>query len=75
MKRIYFPLPAWGNVGVTDIAWRGVSTGTMNYDNHAWKDYFRVLKSGDKYVLLGIWTAWDKGGGWFTLTYSDAIPM
>jgi hypothetical protein len=75
MRKIYFPLPLWGNVGVVDIVWRDVCTGTMNYDGHAWKDYFRVLKSGDKYILLGVWTNKDKAGGWFTLTYDNSIPM
>jgi hypothetical protein len=77
MRLLYFPIPLWGNVCVTDIKWRGVSTGTMNYDSQNWKDYFRVLENDPvtkKLVLLGVWTARSKAGGWFTLTYDPDVP-
>lgn len=72
---IYFPIPIWGNVGMTDIAWRGKSTATMNYDHQPWKDYFRLLANEDgKYILLGIWTHKHIAGGWFTLTLDERVP-
>lgn len=71
--KIYFPIPMWGNVGMTDIKWRGESTATMNYDNQPWKDYFRLLRSeGGEVVLLGVWTHKHIAGGWFTLTLDRA---
>jgi len=76
-KTIYFPIPLWGNVCVTDIKWRGVSTGTMNYDSQNWKDYFRILEHdpvSQRLVLLGVWTARSKAGGWFTLTWDPMTP-
>lgn len=76
-KTVYVPIPLWGNVCVTDIKWRGVSTGTMNYDSQNWKDYFRVLENdpaNQRLVLLGVWTARSKAGGWFTLTWDPSTP-
>lgn len=76
MKVFYIPIPMWGSVGVCDIKWRGVTTGTMNYDHLPWKDYFRVLiNEPNKIMLLGVWTSKDKAGGWFTLTYDPSVPM
>lgn len=73
--KFYFPFPAWGNVGMTDIRWRGVPTATMNYDHQPWKDYFKVLvNEGDNVVLLGVWTHKDVAGGWFTLTLEPDVP-
>ncbi|RME93373.1 MAG: DUF4334 domain-containing protein [Candidatus Hydrogenedentota bacterium] len=70
--KIFVPIPAWGNVGMTDIRWRGEVTATMNYDFQPWKDYFRILhQSDEKTVLLGVWTHRDIAGGWFTLTLLD----
>lgn len=67
--KLYFPIPIWGNVGMTDIRWREEATATMNYDHQPWKDYFKVLTNEDgKMVLLGIWTHKHIAGGWFTLT-------
>ena len=69
---------------MTDIAWRGESTATMNYDRQPWKDYFRLLSDeGGTMVLLGVWTHKQIAGGWFTLTYdpvyaaadADARPL
>lgn len=78
--RLYFPVPAWGNVGVTDVRWRGETTATMNYDHQPWKDYFRRLSAdGEPTVLLGVWTHKHLAGGWFLLTQdgdacADAQP-
>jgi|JI9StandDraft_2_1071091.scaffolds.fasta_scaffold46380_2 hypothetical protein len=74
-EKIFAPVPIWGNVGMTDIRWRGVPTATMNYDHQPWKDYFRLLsdKSGNV-VLLGIWTHKNISGGWFTLTLDQDTP-
>lgn len=77
VKFVYLPIPLWGNVCVTDIKWRGVSTGTMNYDSQNWKDYFRILEhdpARKRLVLLGVWTARSKAGGWFTLTWDPSTP-
>ena len=75
MDKIYFPIPIWGNVGMTDIKWRGESTATMNYDHQPWKDYFKLLSDENgKIVLLGVWTHKHIAGGWFTLTLDEAIP-
>ncbi len=72
--KFYFPIPMWGNVGMTDIKWRGVSTATMNYDHQPWKDYFRRLSNEDgTMVLLGVWTHKHIAGGWFTLTLDPEI--
>lgn len=75
IDKIYFPIPLWGNVGMTDINWRGESTATMNYDHQPWKDYFKLLsdKNGD-IVLLGVWTHKHIAGGWFTLTLDRDTP-
>lgn len=73
--RFYFPIPVWGNVGMTDIRWRGEATATMNYDHQPWKDYFRVLEDKDgKVILLGVWTHKRIAGGWFTLTLDETTP-
>jgi hypothetical protein len=75
-RRIFAPIPAWGNVGLTDIRWRGEPTATMNYDHQPWKDYFRRLSDdGDPtVVLLGVWTHKHIAGGWFTLTLDPETP-
>jgi hypothetical protein len=76
-KTFYFPIPVWGNVCMTDMSWRGTNTGTMNYDQQNWKDYFRVLEHDEaskRLVLLGVWTSWEKAGGWFTLTWDPETP-
>lgn len=73
--RIFAPVPLWGNVGMTDIRWRGVTTATMNYDHQPWKDYFKLLSDGNgKVVLLGVWTHKHIAGGWFTLTLDADTP-
>lgn len=73
--KLHFPIPAWGNVGMTDIKWRGVSTATMNYDHQPWKDYFKILANEDgKVILLGVWTHRHIAGGWFTLTLDTNLP-
>lgn len=73
--KVYFPIPIWGNVGMTDIRWRGVATATMNYDHQPWKDYFKLLSDEHgKVVLLGVWTHKHIAGGWFTLTLDDSVP-
>ena len=70
--KFYFPIPIWGNVGMTDIKWRNETTATMNYDHQPWKDYFKLLTDeGGKTVLLGVWTHKHIAGGWFTLTLDD----
>jgi hypothetical protein len=74
-RRVYAPIPVWGNVGVTDIRWRGEPTATMNYDHQPWKDYFRRLShDGEPLVLLGVWTHKHIAGGWFTLTFDPETP-
>ncbi|MCA9534807.1 MAG: DUF4334 domain-containing protein [Myxococcales bacterium] len=73
--KLYFPLPAWGNVGMTNITWRGTSTATMNYDHQPWKDYFKLLSDEHgQTVLLGVWTHKHIAGGWFTLTLDHGVP-
>ena len=68
-NRVFAPVPIWGNVGMTDIRWRGEPTATMNYDHQPWKDYFKLLRSDNgQIVLLGVWTHKHIAGGWFTLT-------
>jgi hypothetical protein len=75
LNSIYFPLPIWGNVGMVNITWRGISTATMNYDYQPWKDYFRLLSDENgKLVLLGVWCHRDVAGGWFTLTLAKDVP-
>lgn len=75
MNKVYFPIPIWGNVGMTDIRWRGEATATMNYDHQPWKDYFKLLEDNDgKLVLLGVWTHKHIAGGWFTLTLDEEVP-
>lgn len=75
-NKFYFPIPIWGNVGMTDIDWRGSSTATMNYDHQPWKDYFKLLSNENgKLVLLGVWTHKHIAGGWFTLTLDDGVPI
>lgn len=73
--KFYFPIPIWGNVGMTDIKWRDESTATMNYDHQPWKDYFKLLSNEDgKVVLLGVWTHKHIAGGWFLLTLDEDTP-
>ena len=73
-EMVYVPVPAWGNVGMIDIKWRGTSTATMNYDHQPWKDYFKLLSDKDgKIVLLGVWTHKHIAGGWFTLTLDEEV--
>lgn len=73
--RIFSPVPLWGNVGMTDIRWRGETTATMNYDHQPWKDYFKLLSDDNgKVVLLGVWTHKHIAGGWFTLTLDPETP-
>ncbi len=75
-EKVFFPLPLWGNVGVTDIRWRGQVTATMNYDHQPWKDYFKRLSAdGEPTVLLGVWTHKHIAGGWFTLTLDDELSQ
>lgn len=77
LNTIYFPLPLWGNVGLVNIEWRGVSTATMNYDYQPWKDYFRVLHRDDEknqLILIGVWCHRNIAGGWFTLNYDPEVP-
>jgi hypothetical protein len=70
--KVYFPIPIWGNVGMTDIRWREDATATMNYDHQPWKDYFKMITNEDgKVVLLGVWSHKHIAGGWFTLTLDD----
>jgi hypothetical protein len=72
--KVYFPIPIWGNVGMTDIKWRGTSTATMNYDHQPWKDYFKLLSDDNgTVVLMGVWTHKHIAGGWFTLTLDKEI--
>lgn len=73
--KIFAPIPIWGNVGMTDIRWRGEATATMNYDHQPWKDYFKLLTNENgKIVLLGVWTHKHIAGGWFTLTLDENTP-
>jgi hypothetical protein len=72
--KVYFPIPIWGNVGMTDIKWRGTSTATMNYDHQPWKDYFKLLSDDNgTVVLIGVWTHKHIAGGWFALTLDKQI--
>ncbi|MBU2038286.1 DUF4334 domain-containing protein [Thalassolituus sp. C2-1] len=71
--KLYFPIPIWGNVGMTDIRWREEATATMNYDHQPWKDYFKLISNENgSVVLLGVWTHKHIAGGWFTLTLEDS---
>lgn len=73
--RFFSPVPLWGNVGMTDIRWRGETTATMNYDHQPWKDYFKLLSDDNgQLVLLGVWTHKHIAGGWFTLTLDAGTP-
>ena len=75
-SKFFVPVPIWGNVGMTDISWRGQSTATMNYDHQPWKDYFKLLSNENgKMVLLGLWTHKHITGGWFTLTLDTDMPI
>jgi hypothetical protein len=77
MDCVFFPLPAWGNVTVYSMDYRGKEQATMNYDHQPWRDFFRVLDDGrdsGKLVLLGVWCARDTNGGWFTLQHEPEIP-
>lgn len=74
--QVFFPLPIWGNVGMTSIQWRGQHQATMNYDHQPWQDFFRILDDNQESngrVYLGVWTAREKTGGWFTLTLRPNI--
>ena len=74
-RKVFMPVPLWGNVGMTDIRWRGDTTATMNYDHQPWKDYFKLLSNENgKVVLLGVWTHKHIAGGWFTLTLDAETP-
>jgi len=66
------PLPIWGNVTMTKVEDRGVSTAAMTYNEYAWQDHFRQLGfNTDGYrVLLGTWEANGSPGGFFLLTDS-----
>lgn len=71
-NKLLVPAPVWGNVCMIDMTYRGVSTATMVYDNLPFQDYFKVIDEGDAKtgkpkLLLGVWTARDKVGGWFML--------
>lgn len=75
-ERLFFPMPIWGNVGMTSIMFRGKHQATMNYDHQPWQDHFRVLDDGKqtgRVVYLGLWTAREKCGGWFTLTVREDV--
>jgi len=75
-EKIFFPFPMWGNVGLTSIIFRDKHQATMNYDHQPWQDYFRVLDSGNETghrVYMGLWTAREKTGGWFTLTVRKGL--
>lgn len=75
-KRVFVPLPIWGNVGMTSILWRGSHVATMNYDHQPWKDYFKLLSDPEDQlrVYLGVWTARELSGGWFILTIDPDTP-
>ena len=78
LKRIYTPIPIWGNVGMDNIEWRNTSVACMKYDAQNWTDFFKILEHDEKtnrMVLLGVWTARRKAGGWFTLTYDASVPV
>lgn len=76
LDKIYVPVAIWGNVGMTDIVWRGTSTATMNYDHQPWKDFFKLLSNENgNIVLLGVWTHKHIAGGWFTLTLDADVPI
>lgn len=65
-----FPVPAWGNVSMPEIALRGKTGAAMTYDHQPWKDHFRVLDDGrasGRRMMLGNWISREKNGGWFTL--------
>jgi hypothetical protein len=66
------PLPIWGNVTLTQVEDRGVSTAAMTYNEYPWQDHFRFLgQNSDGYrVLLGTWEANGSPGGFFLLTDS-----
>lgn len=69
-NRFIFPVPAWGNVSMPEIALRGKTGAAMTYDHQPWKDHFRVLDDGrasGRRMMLGNWISREKNGGWFTL--------
>lgn len=76
-QKVFFPVPVWGNVGMTSILWRGDYAACMNYDHQPWKDYFKVLSAPEDpvKVFLGVWTARELSGGWFVLTTDPATPV
>merc|ERR1711916_400928 len=72
----HVPAPLWGNVGVPELQCRGKVCATMVYNNQPWHDYFRVIDDGSesgRVVLLGLWCAHERVGGWFTLTSYDEL--
>jgi len=72
----YCPLPAWGNVSISEMDYRGKIQATMRYCHQPWNDYFRVLEDNeDTKVILGLWTARETCGGWFTLTLNESTPV
>jgi hypothetical protein len=71
LERLHMPLPAWGNVGMHGVNYRGRQCATMAYDCQPWHDMFAVLDDGaasGKMKFLGLWCHRQKSGGWFTLT-------
>ena len=73
---MYFPLPAWGNVSMMNINYRGKDQATMRYCHQPWNDHFRLLDDGStsgKLVMLGVWCAREKNGGWFTLSHDPSV--
>jgi hypothetical protein len=78
LERLHIPLPAWGNVGMHGITYRGRNCATMAYDHQPWHDMFVVLDDGSasgRIKVLGLWTHRQKSGGWFTLTELPEIDV
>lgn len=48
------------------------TTRAQCYDFQPWTEYFAVLDDG---VLLTLWTARHKTGGWFALRQDSSIPL
>mmetsp|Transcript_12609 Transcript_12609/g.22464 ORF Transcript_12609/g.22464 Transcript_12609/m.22464 type:complete len:282 (-) Transcript_12609:115-960(-) len=77
MGKFVFPLPAWGNVEIQEIKYRDKVQATMRYNHQPWNDYFRVLDDGSQSgerVMLGVWCAREKNGGWFMLREDASTP-
>jgi len=71
LERLHLPLPAWGNVGMHGVSYRGRPCATMAYDHQPWHDMFAVLDDGavsGRMKFLGLWCHRQKSGGWFTLS-------